>query len=232
MRIEYKEENEQTSKNEPEIIHESDLTKQQKRRREWEKVRGMSGKKRLAYFWTYYKIWLLVPVLLIAVISTGVQIYNNSLEEPVLYINVSGTVLDTEEGMQKLSVDLLERCGSGGTHETVPVTTNVIAADDYNSSVQMSIWLSTGDMDILICDEATCKKFQEQEIFRNISELSGDSAKLLEKHVRDGILYLEDRNWTQYGLVTYEPVCAGILNISRHTEAAAEALLYLCGETK
>lgn len=47
MRIEYKEENEQENKStpEPEIIHESDLTKQEKRRMEWEKIKGLGWKK-------------------------------------------------------------------------------------------------------------------------------------------------------------------------------------------
>ena len=55
MRIEYKEENEQENKStpEPEIIHESDLTRQEKRRMEWEKIKGLGWKKRLPYLWTY-----------------------------------------------------------------------------------------------------------------------------------------------------------------------------------
>lgn len=232
MRIEYKEENEQENKNtpEPEIIHESDLTKEEKRRMEWEKIKGLTGRNRLAYLWTYYKIWLLVPVILIVVITSGIQIYHNSLEEPILYVNVGDTVLEADEGIQKLSQDLLELCKTGGKHETVPVTTNVMSADDYTSSLQMSIWLSSGDMDILICDEETFKRFQEQEIFMNPADLPGYEEESLQKHVKDGILYLEDENWMQYGLVTYEPVCAGVLNTSRHPEAACKALLYLCGE--
>lgn len=233
MRIEYKEENEQKNKStpEPEIIHESDLTKQEKRRMEWEKIKGLGWEKRLPYLWTYYKVWLLVPVILIVIITSGIQIYHNSQEEPVLYINVSDTVLESDEGTQRLSEDLLKLCGSGGKYETVPITTNMLSGDDYTSSMQMSIWLSSGDMDILICDEETFKRFQEQEIFMDPAELPGyDGA--LQKHVKNGSLYLGDENWTQYELVTYEPVCAGVLNTSRHTQAAYKALLYLCGETE
>lgn len=232
MRIEYKDENEEKNTPEQEIIHESDLTKQEKRRMEREKIKGLTGKKKLAYLWTYYKAWLLVPILLIVVISTGIQIYHNSLEKPILYINVADTVLESDEGIQRLSEDLLERCGTGGEYETVPVTTNVLSADDYNSSVQMSVWLSTGDMDILICNEDTFKKFQEQGIFMDMANFPYNDQGLLQKHVKDGILYLENKNWTQYGLVTYEPVCAGVLNTSKHPEAAEKALLYLCGETE
>ena len=233
MRIEYKEENEQENKStpEPEIIHESDLTRQEKRRMEWEKIKGLGWKKRLPYLWTYYKIWLWVPVILIVVITSGIQMYHNSQEEQVLYVNVSGTVLESDEGTQRLSADLLKLCGSGGKYETVPITTNMLSGDDYTASLQMSIWLSSGDMDILICDEETFKRFQEQEIFMDPAELPGYDGSLRE-HVKDGILYLEDENWTQYGLVTYKPVCAGVLSTSKHLEAAEKALLYLCGEAE
>ena len=234
MRIEYKEENEQENKStsEPEIIHESDLTKQEKRRMEWEKIKGLGWKKRLPYLWTYYKVWLWVPVVLIVVITSGIQIYHNSLEEPILYINVSETVLESDERTQRLAADLLQLCGSGGKYETVPITTNILSGDDYTASLQMSIWLSSGDMDILICDEETYKRFQEQEIFMDLAELPGYDDGSLQEHVKDGILYLEDENWTQYGLVTYKPVCAGVLSTSKHLEAAEKALLYLCGEAE
>ena len=230
MRIEYKEENEQENKStpEPEIIHESDLTRQEKRRMEWEKIKGLGWKKRLPYLWTYYKIWLWVPVILIVVITSGIQMYHNSQEEQVLYVNVSGTVLESDEGTQRLSADLLKLCGNGGKYETVPITTNILSGDDYTASLQMSIWLSSGDMDILICDEETCKGFQEQGLFMDWAEL-GDNG-ILQKYIQNGILYLENENWTQYGLVTYEPVCAGVLNTSRRPEAACKALLYLCGD--
>ena len=233
MRIEYKEENDQENQNgsEQEIIHESDLTKQEKRWMEWEKIQGLGWKKRLPYLWTYYKVWLLVPILMIVVISTGVQIYHNSLEEPLLHVNVSDTVLESEEGIQQLSADLLQLCGTGGKYETVPVTTNILSGDDYTASIKISIWLSTGEMDIVICDEEKCRNFQEQGIFMDWTELSESAQEALQEHIKDGVLYLEEENWNQYGLTIYTPVCAGILNTSPHTEAAEKALLYLCGES-
>lgn len=233
MRIEYKDEKEQqnAAKEEPERIYESDLTPKEKRRREWEKIKELPWKKKPGYLWSYYKIWLLVPVLLLFVIVTGVQIYHNSQEEPLLYVNVADTAVGADEGIQRLSTDLLQICGSGGKHETLPVTTSVLSASDYTSSMQMSVWLTTGEMDIIICDEATYKRYREQEIFLDAEDFPSDGYERLKDHIRDGILYLEDDNWKQYQLVAYEPVCAAIPLSSTHQEAAVKALAYLCGET-
>ena len=89
MRIEYKDPTEPETPQTERPIYESDLTKEQKRNIEREKIKSMSGTKKLGYLWTYYKIWLLVPVLVIVAVVTGIQIWQNAQEKPLLYVNIS-----------------------------------------------------------------------------------------------------------------------------------------------
>jgi hypothetical protein len=229
MRIEYKEEKQEQVEETPRT-YESDLTPKEKRRKEWENLKGLPWQKRLGHLWAYYKFLFIIPVIVLAVAATAIQIYRNSLEEQILYVNISETALDTDDSQEQLSQDLLALCGSGGKHEQVSVTSNMISSQDYNSSVLMSVWLSTGEMDLVITDESTYNRFQEQEIFINIEEEFPEAYAQLKDHMEGNVVYLDQSPWENYGLVEYEPVYAGILITSTHKEAAVEALLYLCGE--
>lgn len=229
MRIEYKDpehkENEETER----PVYESDLTKQQKRQMEREKIRKMSGTKKLGYLFTYYKVWLLVPVILIVLVVTGLQIRRNALEQPLLYVNISDPVMGADEQAETLSADLLQRIGTGNRYETVPVTTSVLSSSDYEASMMMSVWLSTGEMDLVICDEETCKTFTEQGVFFSCEEIFGGDSDRVKDHMKNGMLTLDPAVWFSYGLTAYTPVYVGVPTSSAHVENAKKALLYLLG---
>ena len=210
-------------------VSESDLPKEEKRRLEKEKIKGMSGTKKLGYLWTYYKVWLLVPVLVLVAVFTGVQIWQNAQENPLLYVNISDTEMGSDEGMDRLSEDLRTVLGAENAHETVPVTNSVLSAGNYEASVMMSVWLSTGEMDIVLCDEETYKEYEAQGVFLSAEELFGDDLSLVKGHIQNGMVTLDTARISAYGIVPYSPVCAGVLTTATHKEAAKEALLYLTG---
>ena len=227
MRIEEKKPEELQETARP--VYESDLTKEEKRRMEKEKIKGMSGTKKLGYLWTYYKVWLLVPVLVLVAIFTGVQIWQNAQEKPLLYVNISDVEVGSDEGMDRLSENLRTLLGAENAHETVPVTNSVLSSSNYEASVMMSVWLSTGEMDIVLCDEETYKEYEAQGVFLSTEELFGDDLSLVADHIQDGMLTLDASQISGYNIVNYTPVCAGVLTTTTHKEEAKDALLYLTG---
>lgn len=227
MRIEYKDPKESETTENKRPVYESDLTKEQKRQLEREKIKHLSGTKKLGYLWTYYKIWLLIPLLLIVAIITGIQIWQNAQEKPLLYVNISDPLVGTDDALDSLSTDLIQQIGTGNTHETVPVTTSILSTSDYEASVMMSVWLSTKEMDIVICDEETYRQYVDQGVFLTNEELFGDDLQKVESQIKDGALQLNENVWSSYGITDYTPVCAGVLTTSEHKEAAKTALLYL-----
>ena len=66
--------------------HESDLTRKEKWQLEREKVASMSWKKRIEYFFTYYKWVLVVAVAVIALGVFGVNWYKNLQKEELLNV--------------------------------------------------------------------------------------------------------------------------------------------------
>ena len=230
MRIEEKKPEELQDTARP--VYESDLTKKEKRRMEKEKIKGMSGTKKLGYLWTYYKVWLLVPVLILVAVFTGVQIWQNAQEKPLLYVNISDTEMGSDEGMDRLSEDLRTVLGAENAHETVPVTNSVLSASNYEASVMMSVWLSTGEMDIVLCDEETYKEYEAQGVFLSAEELFGDDLSQVADHIQDGVVALDTARISGYNIVNYTPVCAGVLTTTTHKDAAKEALLYLTNARK
>ena len=106
------------------------MTPKEKRQAEIEKLRGMSLGEKAGYLWTYYKIWLLIPVILIIVIWQGIQIYHNVREVELLSIGIADTGLDTTSGQEALESDLLGLLGTGDKYEVITLDTGISSGDD------------------------------------------------------------------------------------------------------
>ena len=130
--------------------HESDMTPKEKRQAERAKLRGMSPGEKAGYLWTYYKIWLFIPIVLIIVIWQGVQIYHNAQEVELLSVGVADTDLETEEGKSALESDLLEALGTGDEHEVITLDTGISSGEDSASVMKRATVIGAGTMDMLI----------------------------------------------------------------------------------
>ena len=137
--------------------------------------------------------------------------------------------MGSDEGMDRLSEDLRTLLGAENIHETVPVTNSILSSSNYEASVMMSVWLSTGEMDIVLCDEETYREYEAQGVFLSAEELFGDDLSLAADHIQAGMVTLDTARISAYGIVPYSPVCAGVLTTAPHKEKAKEALLYLTG---
>lgn len=213
--------------------YESDMTPKEKRQAELEKLRGMSLGEKAGYLWTYYKIWLLVPVILIFVIWQGMQIYHNMQEVELLSVGVVDTNLNTEEGQETFESDLLKLLGTGGENEVIALDTGLSSGDDSASAMKRATVLGAGTLDLMICGEELYDSYDAQGAFADWEEILGEDYRKYESYFVEGRLDLSrSAKWDSYGLVIYEPVYAGALVSSENTEALRQFAEYYLSDVQ
>ena len=213
--------------------YESDMTPKEKRQAELEKLRGMSLGEKAGYLWTYYKIWLFVPVILIFVIWQGMQIYHNMQEVELLSVGVVDTNLNTEEGQEAFESDLLKLLGTGDENEVIALDTGLSSGDDSASAMKRATVLGAGTLDLMICGEELYDSYDAQGAFADWEEILGEDYGKYESYFVDGRLDLSrSAKWDSYGLVIYEPVYAGALVSSENTEALRQFAEYYLSDVQ
>ena len=211
--------------------HESDMTPNEKRQAEIEKLREMSLGEKAGYLWTYYKIWLLIPVILIIVIWQGIQIYHNAREVELLSIGIADTGLDTTNGQEALESDLLGLLGTGDKYEVITLDTGISSGDDSAAVMKRATVMGAGTMDMLICGEELYEEYEAQGAFADWEEILGEDYRKYEEYFDDGRLDLsKSARWDSYGLVSYEPVYAGALVSSDKTDALRQFAEYFLSD--
>lgn len=209
------------------------MTPKEKRQAELEKLRGMSLGEKAGYLWTYYKIWLLVPVILIFVIWQGMQIYHNMQEVELLSVGVVDTNLNTEEGQETFESDLLKLLGTGDENEVIALDTGLSSGDDSASAMKRATVLGAGTLDLMICGEELYDSYDAQGAFADWEEILGEDYGKYESYFVDGRLDLSrSAKWDSYGLVIYEPVYAGALVSSENTEALRQFAEYYLSDVQ
>lgn len=209
------------------------MTPKEKRQAELEKLRGMSLGEKAGYLWTYYKIWLLVPVILIFVIWQGMQIYHNMQEVELLSVGVVDTNLNTEEGQETFESDLLKLLGTGGENEVIALDTGLSSGDDSASAMKRATVLGAGTLDLMICGEELYDSYDAQGAFADWEEILGEDYRKYESYFVEGRLDLSrSAKWDSYGLVIYEPVYAGALVSSENTEALRQFAEYYLSDVQ
>ena len=193
----------------------------------------MSLGEKAGYLWTYYKIWLLVPVILIFVIWQGMQIYHNMQEVELLSVGVVDTNLNTEEGQEAFESDLLELLGTGDENEVIALDTGLSSGDDSASAMKRATVLGAGTLDLMICGEELYDSYDAQGAFADWEEILGEDYGKYESYFVDGRLDLSrSAKWDSYGLVIYEPVYAGALVSSENTEALRQFAEYYLSDVQ
>ena len=211
--------------------HESDMTPKEKRQAELEKLRGMSLGEKAGYLWTYYKIWLLIPVILIIVIWQGIQIYHNAREVELISIGIADSGLDTTTGQEAFERDLLVTLGTGEAHEVITLDTGISSGDDSASVMKRATVIGAGTMDMMICGEELYEEYESQGAFADWEEILGEDYGKYEEYFDDGRLDLsKSARWDSYGLVLYEPVYAGALAGSDKTGALRQFAEYFLSD--
>ena len=154
--------------------YESDLTRKEKWQLEREKIASMSWKKRIEYFFTYYK-WVLVLIAAVIALGVfGVNWYQNLQTEEILnVVIVNSSAPDTED----LNKDLRKALKVKDQDQIITLDTSVYTGEGnqmtYNSTMKLSVVMGARTADIFVCDKETFAKYNQDGIFLSIEELMG-----------------------------------------------------------
>lgn len=210
--------------------HESDLTRKEKWQLEREKIASMSWKKRIEYFFTYYK-WVLVAIVaVIALIAFGINWYQNLQKEEILnVVIVNSATSDTE----KLNQDLRERLKVKDKNQLITIDTSVYTGEGnqatYNSTMKLSVVMGARTADIFICDKETFATYDQKGVFLDIEELMGSKfCKAHETEVGKNYISADQSKLAEeYGIIGYEDAYIGIFSYTEHKENAKAFVEFL-----
>ena len=221
---ETKEEHDESVLN-PERKNELDLSRKERRLLEKEKIKGMGMKKKLEYFWMYYK-WVLVLVIVgILAIRGGIDWYHNAKMETILSIApVNSINLDTETTAQKVK----ETLGAEGEYEQVSITTNLMTSSesgefDYNSQMAYVAQISASAIDVLLMPENVYQNYASEDAFVDMQEVLGaEVCEALGDAVQEDCVVVTDDSLAEDFGISYEPVYICVMCNSENMENAAK----------
>lgn len=144
---------------------------------EREKIKNGTSKEKAAYFWDYYKWYVIVP--LIVIIFLGTTIYQK-VTAPEIILN--GVLLNTyntnsDEGSQEVinnfselqKIDTKEYAVTLNTNMTFDVTDNSGTAN-YDSVQALMAWVAAGSVDFICADHESLTDFAYNGYFVDLRE--------------------------------------------------------------
>lgn len=210
--------------------HESDLTRKEKWQLEREKVASMSWKKRIEYFFTYYKWVLVVAVAVIVLGVFGVNWYKNLQKEELLNVVI---VNSSAPSTENLNQDLRKALKIKDKNQIITIDTSVYTGEGnqttYNSTMKLSVVMGARTADIFVCDKETFATYDQDGVFLSVEELMG--SEFCEAHAEEVgenyILANQSKLAEEYGIVGYEDAYIGVFSYTEHREHAKAFVEFL-----
>lgn len=147
----------------------------------WKKLRSdlskMTWKERFVHLWTYYKVWLLVGLLVVmglSLITTIIVNKNTTTLASGMLVNIELS----EEGNRYLKDDLYEELKKGGW-EKVQLNQATLgdlskaeyAETNYYTIISLSGLAVTGELDYVIMDKRGMEALVAQEMFIDLRDV-------------------------------------------------------------
>lgn len=208
--------------------HESDLTKQEKRQLEKEKIKGLSFKERLVYLWTYYKIVLVIALAAVLVIGMVATMVHNAREINLLSVVVADGDPLNDKAQETLQKDFLKLLGSGSKREKVSVSLTSTAQDGSGSEVKAMIDISgIAENDVVICNQQTYEKYAKEGAFKDWKAVLGDKYDSYAAYFKDGALDISaSPKWQELKMTLYQPAYLCVLTNSKNMKRMPQVLDY------
>lgn len=171
--------------------HETDLTKEERRLLEKEKLGSMDWKHKLEYIWDYYKPQIFGVVGFFILIWGGVSWYQNAQKETIVYtVAIDGHIM--EQDKEEIETDFKEYLGDEDKDHVITIDTSVTSAGgdsqaEYNANIKMSTIIAAGAVDIIIGPEGSMDQYIDQDIVYDLDEvLPADAAEKYQDKIIDG----------------------------------------------
>jgi len=189
--------------------YESDLTAKEKRKLEWEKIKGMNFKDKVSHIWAYHKLPVASPFILafliIAIVNTVIQ---NRYEDVLSIAIINGIHVD-DGGARDVSIR--EHLELEHPHSRVMIDPTFMFMDGaltIESVQKLVVFIAAGHIDLLITNQYLFADYVRQEMFLDLGEIfSEDELAKMNIVGRYGIdiSAAVDTNFAYFGII-YEPV--------------------------
>lgn len=187
--------------------YEEKMTRQERKQFEKEKLGQMTRKEKWEYFWMYDKVWLLVPLILIAALCLGITIYRNVTKDILLQV----VVADADSGdYEDLESQFKSYIGEEGANQTVEFNGN-LNMETYEGEIAFSALMGAEGVDVVICTERFYRE-EGEDVLEKYAEIPADSK------------YMEKLG------ISYQPVCACIVANAPNREHAEQFIEMLLAE--
>ena len=147
-------------------------------REEREAIKNAPLKARLAYFWDYYKWYVIVPAAIL--IFVGGTIYQKVTAPEVLMngICINTYSLNAEDAASAVAEEFAKEQDIDLDDYAVDLNTGItfIANDttgtaNYESSQTLMAWIAAGSVDFLACDYETMEEFCYKGYFQDLRDI-------------------------------------------------------------
>ncbi len=138
-----------------------------------ENMKGMSLKEKIDYLWTYYKIWLLVPVIAAVVLNVLYSAYRAGQENILVSAVVIGAGLDNTE---EFETELKKYMNKTGKNDKVVVQTNLVDGElTPDTTAVLTTLAGAAAADVFVCPYNVYEHFSRQHAFTDIRDILGES---------------------------------------------------------
>lgn len=137
-----------------------------------EKMKGMSLRQKLDYLWTYYKIWLLVPIIAGVILNVAYSAYRAGREN----VLVSAVVIGAgESDTSELEEGLKKYMNQTGKNDKVTIQNNITSGElTPDTLTVLTTLIGAASVDVFVCPENVYEHFSEKKGFASIEEVLGD----------------------------------------------------------
>ena len=132
----------------------------------------MSLRQKLDYLWTYYKIWLLVPIIAGVILNVVYSAYRAGREN----VLVSAVVIGAgESDTSELEEGLKKYMNQTGKNDKVTIQNNITSGElTPDTLTVLTTLIGAASVDVFVCPENAYEHFSEKKGFANIEEVLGD----------------------------------------------------------
>lgn len=192
-----------------------------------EKMKGMTFLQKVDYLWTYYKIWLLVPVVIGFVLYIGVSAYRAKQQNVLVNAVVVGSTMQETETLQQ---EIKQYMHSDRKNDVVTIMTNV--PNDHmgqTSTMALSTMVGARTVDVVIGTEEVYQYFGGEEAgLIPLEEVLGEKAdQLADRRVGNALLLKQSDEITKKLGIPYEEAYVMVLKSAPHQNGAVQFVQYV-----
>ncbi len=160
---------------------------------EREALKHGTPKQKLAYFWDYYKWYVIGGAAAVAFIVSMIYQMVTRKETAFYALMLNGTEYNFMEDTSGNTAAFAEYAGIDEDKYQILYDTSVQigteAGDDYDSSQKLMVYIAAGELDVMVSDADSLTKYAYRENFKDLRDFL--SEEQLEKY-QDSFYYIDN----------------------------------------